>query len=197
MITLSTDRLTLRPFREDDAAGLFAYLHRPGASCFQSMKLDDLAAARAEAIKRATSDDILAIEHRETGRLVGEVFGHFEPPDTFAIAWQLNAEFMGKGFALEATRAAIDHLFTMRGIRRVYAYVETDNHPSQRLCSRLGMRQEGLFREFVSFDTDEFGEPVYVDTLQFAILKKEWRGQDGMSDENGSGSARPSARKTP
>lgn len=184
MITLRTDRLTLRSFREDDAADLFAYLHRPGASCFHSMKLDDLAAAHAEAIKRATCDDIFAIEHRKSGRVVGEVFGHLEPPDTFAIAWQLNAEFIGQGIAFEAAQAVIDHLFATRGIRRVYAYVETDNHPSQRLCIRLGMRQEGLFREFISFEDDESGKPIYVDTLQFAILKKEWRGGDGISDGN-------------
>ncbi len=179
MISLTTDRLTLRPFREDDAADLFAYLHRPGASCFLSMKLDDLAAARAEAIERTGSDEVFAIEHRESGRVIGEVFGHLEPPDTFAVAWQLNGDFMGQGFALEATRAVIDHLFAARGIRRVYAYVETNNHPSQRLCARLGMRQEGLFREFISFEADETGTPIYVDTLQFAILKKEWRGGAG------------------
>ena len=31
--------------------------------------------------------------------------------------------------------------------RRIYAYVES----SQRLCEKLGMRQKGLFKEFISF----------------------------------------------
>lgn len=178
MIALETDQLVLRGFREGDAEDLFAYLQHPGASCFLSTKLEDLAAARAEAIKRADSEDVFAIEHRESGRVIGEVFGHLEPPDTFSIAWQINADFAGQGFALEAARAVMDHLFEARGIRRIYAYVETDNLPSQRLCMRLGMRQEGLFREFISFETDDAGAPIYVDTLQFAILKKEWRGGD-------------------
>lgn len=90
----------------------------------------------------------------------------------------MNSDFAGQGFALEAARAAIDHLFETRGVRRIYAYVETDNLPSQRLCMRLGMRQEGLFREFISFEDDDVGAPIYVDTLQFAILKKEWRSGD-------------------
>lgn len=188
MIALTTERLTLRAFREGDAEDLFAYLHHPGASCFLSMKLDDLAAARAEIIKRAGSEEIFAIEHRESGRVIGEVFGHLEPPDTFAVAWQLNAEFMGQGIAHEAALAVIDHLFGTRGIRRVYAYVETDNHPSQRLCRRLGMRQEGLFREFISFEADDAGEPIYVDTLQFAILKNEWQGRGGQPVEMREGS---------
>lgn len=176
MITLDTDRLVLRAFREGDAENLFAYLREPGASCFLSMKLKDLAEARAEAIERAGSEDVFAIEHRDSGRVIGEVFGHLEPPDTFSIAWQMNADFAGQGYAFEAARAAIDYLFEARSIRRIYAYVETDNLASQRLCVRLGMRQEGLFREFISFEVDDSGEPIYVDTLQFAILKKEWRG---------------------
>ncbi|WP_448661183.1 GNAT family N-acetyltransferase [Sphingomonas sp. CJ20] len=179
MITLDTERLVLRGFRESDAEDLFAYLHEPGASCFLSMKLEDLAAARAEAIERAGSEDVFAIEHRESSRVIGEVFGHLEPPDTFSIAWQMNSGFTGQGFALEAARAAIDHLFEDRGVRRIYAYVETDNLASQRLCMRLGMRQEGLFREFISFEADDSGASIYVDTLQFAILKKEWRGGAG------------------
>lgn len=174
MTAIETDRLVMRRFREEDAEDLFAYLAHPGASCFLSMKLADLGAARAEAITRADSEDIFAIEHRESGRVIGEVFGHFEPPDTFSIAWQMNADFTGQGFAQESTRAVINHLFDARGIRRIYAYVETDNLASQRLCMRLGLRQEGLFREFISFETDAAGTPIYVDTLQFAILKKEW-----------------------
>lgn len=185
MITLETDRLVLRPFREGDAEDLFAYLREPGASCFLSMKLADLAAARAEIATRADSEDTLAIEHRESGRVIGEVFGHFEPPDTFSIAWQMNADFTGQGFALEAARAVIDHLFEARGVRRIYAYVETDNLPSQRLCLRLGMKQEGLFREFTSFETDAAGVPIYVDTFQYAILKKEWQGGNtGSQDQD-------------
>lgn len=176
MIPIETDRLVLRRFREDDAEDLFAYLHRPGAACFLSMKLDDLSAAREKAREQAGSEDVFAIEHRANGRVIGEVFGHSEPPDTFSIAWQLNAEFAGQGFAFEAACAVMNHLFETRGVRRIYAYVEVDNLASQRLCQRLGMRREGVFREYVTFEADAASVPIYVDTQQFAILKKEWRG---------------------
>ena len=61
----------------------------------------------------------------------------------------------------------------MKGIRRIYAYVEDYNLSSQRLCEKLGMRREGLFKEFVSFVNDEDGVPIYENTMQYAILKKE------------------------
>ena len=32
-----------------------------------------------------------------------------------------------------------------------------------------------MFMEFVSFISDENGNPIYENTIQYAILKKEWR----------------------
>ncbi|MDU1473532.1 MAG: GNAT family N-acetyltransferase, partial [Escherichia coli] len=39
--------------------------------------------------------------------------------------------------------------------------------------ARLHMRQEGCFKEFVSFTHDN-GVEKYDDTFIFALLKKEW-----------------------
>ena len=36
------------------------------------------------------------------------------------------------------------------------------------------MRAEGLFLEFISFRNDSQGQPVYENTMQYAILRKEW-----------------------
>lgn len=46
--------------------------------------------------------------------------------------------------------------------------------PSQRLCEKLGMRREGVFVEFISFTRDEDGSPIYENTVQYAILRREW-----------------------
>ena len=40
------------------------------------------------------------------------------------------------------------------------------------------MRQEGLFREFVTFVSDADGNPIYENTIQWAILNWEWEKQD-------------------
>ena len=79
------------------------------------------------------------------------------------------------GFILEAARAYFDYLFTQKGTRRIYLYTEEDNLSCQRLNEKLGMRKEGVFREFVTFVNDEKGDPLYETTLQYAILKKEWQ----------------------
>ncbi len=74
----------------------------------------------------------------------------------------------------EAAAVLIGHLFTNRAARRLYAYVEDTNLPSQRLCEKLGMHREGVFIEFVSFKNDSSGAHVYENTMQYALLRKEW-----------------------
>ncbi|MCD2173935.1 GNAT family N-acetyltransferase [Rhizobium sp. C4] len=173
MDTIETDRLSLRNFKPQDATDLFAYLHRPTASCFLSMALEDMQAAEDEARKRSQDDEHIAVCLRQTGQVIGDVFA-VQEEDTFSIGWNFNPAFGGQGYALEAARAMIADLFTNRNARRLYAYVEDHNRPSRRLCERLGMRMEGMFLEFVSFLNDADGEPIYENTGQYALLRKEW-----------------------
>lgn len=177
MPVIETERLILRPFRTGDAADLFAYLHAPTARCFLELTLTDLAAAEAEVARRADDPDSLAICLKQSGQLIGDLFGAMpedEGGDTASVGWHLNPRFCGQGHAFEAASALFDHLFTVAGLRRIYAYVEDDNVASQRLCEKLGMRREGVFVEFISFTTDDAGNPVYENTMQYAMLQREW-----------------------
>lgn len=174
MDAIETGRLMLRNFRKGDATDLLAYLRQPRASCFFSLKLGDLDAAEAEAEARSRSDEHIAVCLRSTDKLIGDVFCTPEPPDTYAVGWNFNADFAGAGFATEAARAFFEYLFSVKQARRLYAYVEEDNIASQRLCERLGMRREGLFKEFTSFEKDGEGVPIFENTMQYAILRKEW-----------------------
>ena len=38
---------------------------------------------------------------------------------------------------------------------------------------KLGMRQEGLLKEYISFVNNPEGTPLYENAIQFAVLKKE------------------------
>lgn len=178
---IETERLVLRQFTTDDAADVLEYLHAPAVHCFCCMKLDSLEAAKVEMGKRAEDELHLAIVLKESGKVIGEIFGHpewadpeNEDQDTFSPCWMLNLDYTGKGYAYEAAHAYFDYLFKQRNIRRIYAYTEDYNNSSQRLCEKLGMRREGLFIEFVSFINNPDGTPLYENTIQYAILKKEW-----------------------
>lgn len=181
---LETNRLLLRPFCEGDAEDVFEYLHEPAVHCFASMKLDTLDAARREMKKRLGETEFyFAIVLKESGKVIGEIDGYPDPADpvdpnsaldTFSPCWMLNLKYQGKGYAYEAAHAFLDYLFKVKGARRIYAYTEDYNTHSQKLCERLGMRREGLFKEFISFVNNPDGSPLYENTIQYAILKKEW-----------------------
>lgn len=170
---IHTPRLVLRRFREQDAADLFDYLHEPTASCFLSLAVADIEGARAEARRRSTDGEHVAVCLKDSGRLIGDLFA-VQEDDTFAVGWNFNPRFGGAGYAREAAAALFAHLFRARAARRLYAYVEDHNGASRRLCEKLGMRAEGLFLEFISFKNDTQGMPIYENTMQFAILRKEW-----------------------
>lgn len=181
---IQTERLLLRPFRESDAPGVHEYLATPPADCFAAMVLPSLEAARAEMRRRAASPELrLAIERKSDGRILGEIEAVSEPSapddpdaphDTYSPCWMLNPAYRGRGYAREAARAFFDYLFTEKAARRIYAYVAEGNHPSRRLCESLGMRREGLFLEYATFTAAPDGTPLYENTLQYAILSREW-----------------------
>ena len=180
---IETERLLLRPFKEGDAEAVYEYLREPAVNCFACMKLNSLEEAKATVKERAEDDEYcFAIVLKESGKVIGEIFAHPESAapeedarkDTFSPCWMLNKEYYGKGYAYEAAKAFLDYLFQEKGARRIYAYTEDYNVSCQKLCEKLGMRREGLFKEFVSFVNDTEGNPIYENTYQYAILKKEW-----------------------
>lgn len=184
-MSIVTDRLILRPFLETDAADVYEYLKEPSVNCFACMRLNSLEEARAEVKRRLGETEYhFAIALKDSGKVIGEIEAYPEPGDphgsgdfprdTFSPCWMLNENYQGKGYAFEAARAFFDYLFSQKGARRIYAYTEDYNLASQRLCEKLGMRREGVFLEFISFVTQSDGSPRYENTVQYAILKKEW-----------------------
>lgn len=185
-MVIETERLLLRPFVIEDADDVFAYLHVPAVNCFASMKLGTLEDARKEMENRIDETDYyFAIVLKAAGKVIGEIDGYPESSDpdapcpandTFSPCWMLNPEYQGHGYAYEADHAFFDYLFMEKGARRIYTYTEDYNTHCQRPCEKLGMRKEGLFKEFISFIRNPDGTPLYENTLQYAILRKEWRG---------------------
>lgn len=176
MINITTNRLVLRNFLKKDARGLLEYLAQPRSACFLDEKLDNIGQAFEYIKSRNTCSEEanLAVCTKENDAIIGNVFSQKEPPDTYSAGWHLNKNFEGKGYATEAAAAYINFLFTHKNARRIYAYVEENNIRSKKLCERMGMRQEGLFLDFVSFKNDINGISIYENTFIYAILKREW-----------------------
>ena len=98
---IETERLVLRPFKVSDAEDVYEYLHEPAVHCFADMKLNSLDEAKKEMRSRARDKEYyLAIVLKETGKVIGEVFGGpessdptEEDEDTVSPCWMLNADY--------------------------------------------------------------------------------------------------------
>lgn len=177
MTITSSPRLILRSFKESDALALLDYLSSPRTPCFQDEMLNSVEDAVEEVCIRANDPSQFAVCLKDSDLVIGHLFAENSgEPDanTWSVGWHFNQRYEGYGYATESVGALFKYLFNVKQARRIYAYVEDYNLSSQRLCSRLGMRQEGCFKEFVSFITDE-GEERYENTFVYALLKKEFK----------------------
>ncbi len=181
---IETERLILRLFVKEDAEDVLAYLKQPLVNCFACMKLNSIEEAITEVTKRSKQqENYFAIVLKDTGKVIGEIEAYPQSPspeehsilDTYSPCWMLNEKYHGKGYAYEAAHAFFNYLFSQKYARRIYTYTEDYNLACQRLCEKLGMRREGMFIDFVSFINDSNGNPIYENTIQYAILKKEWK----------------------
>lgn len=176
---METNRILLRPFKNEDIKDVYEYLSQLKVHCFLDMKVEDM--SEVSMVERVNHpENYFAIVLKEENKVIGEIFafsgeGGLEYLNAYSPCWMMNEKYQGKGYMYEAASLFFDYLFNDKHARRIYAYTEDDNIASQKLCEKLGMRQEGLFKEFVSFVSDEHGQPIYENTYQYAILKKEWK----------------------
>lgn len=176
MINIKTNRLILRSFQNKDAYGLLEYLSNPRSACFVDEKIDSVEQAvdYINKTNTCTEEINIAVCTKDNDIIIGNIFSQKEIPDTYSVGWHFNKKYEGNGYATEAATSYINFLFTHKNARRIYAYVEENNMRSKKLCERLGMRQEGLLLDFISFINDTNGIPIYENTFIYAILKKEW-----------------------
>lgn len=74
-----------------------------------------------------------------------------------------------RGYCREACQALCAFLCREVEVRKLIAYCVAENGPSRALLEQLGMRQEGLLREYTKLDGKWRDECVY------GLLAHEWR----------------------
>jgi RimJ/RimL family protein N-acetyltransferase len=147
---LCTERLLLRPWRDDDLAP-FAALnadprvmqHLPG---LLSRDDSDAMAARIRAHFAARGFGLFAVEVPGVAPFIGFIGlatpsfeAHFTP--CVEVGWRLAAAHWGRGYAIEGARAAVAHGFSALGLDEIVSMTVPANERSRRVMERLGMRR--------------------------------------------------------
>lgn len=65
------------------------------------------------------------------------------------IGYWVGTHVVGGGVATAAAALVVDHCFTTAGLHRLEATVRPENAPSIRVLTKLGFREEGLFRRYL------------------------------------------------
>lgn len=172
---LETERLTLRLFQESDIDDFYEYMKLESTAKYEDFQPCTYEECVASIKRRQEMDNVYAVILKENNKLIGDINYSEEDEDTYEIGYDFNESFWGHGYAAESCKEVLRHLFETVGARRVIAQCNDDNERSARLLEKLGFRKEGCFLEDVSFKEDENGNPIYVNSLQYAMLKREWK----------------------
>ena len=143
---LTTPRLLLRTFREDDLAPYAALNADPRVTEFlggrpTTRESSDAMARWAQRLHAREGLGLLAVERRADGAFLGMCGLHRLSwwPDDVEVAWRLAPEHWGYGYATEAAAAWLGHGFGARGLPRIVSIADPPNARSIAVMHRLGM----------------------------------------------------------
>lgn len=164
-----TPRLILRRYRESDLDDFFEYLSDPETVEFEPYPPMDMAQAGENLAWRISTDEMIAAELKESGKMIGNVYLGRRDFESLELGFVFNRAYWGRGLAAEACREAISRAFA-GGIHRIFAECDPLNENSWRLLEALGFSREGWLRRNVYFKKDLNGQPIWKDTFIYAKL---------------------------
>ncbi len=148
---IETPRLILRQWRAEDAP-LFARIN--GDPLIMQYMPRVLPPKDSDKLVKRFDDHfskhgygMYAVESRESGVFMGTVgLQHVDFKVPFApaveVAWRLDYEFWGQGYATEAARAVADFAFNDLKLKEIVAFTVHDNTRSIHVMEKLGMAHD-------------------------------------------------------
>jgi ribosomal-protein-alanine N-acetyltransferase len=150
-IVLRTDRLLLRPWRDEDLAPFAALNADPRVMEHFPAPLSAAESAASAARIRAHLEErgfgLWAVEVPGVTAFAGFVglsVPRFEAPFTpcVEVGWRLACAHWGHGYATEGARAAVAFGFERLGLAEVVSFTVPGNVRSRRVMERLGMARD-------------------------------------------------------
>ncbi|MBY8882701.1 GNAT family N-acetyltransferase [Actinacidiphila acidipaludis] len=179
-ITLTTDRLTLRPLTSADVDAVVAACQDPEIPRWTSVPSPYTREHASEFIERICGDGWredslynLGVFTREGGLLVGSMgllrLGQLAAPQLQAeLGYWTAKEQRGKGYTAEAARAVCAWAFESLGVERIEWYAEAGNEGSRAVARKVGFVMEGTIRSKVVY------QGTRRDAWAGSLLPSDW-----------------------
>ena len=175
---LTTKRLLLREFEEEDWQAVLAYQSDPRYLRYypwtHRSEQDVRAFVGVFLVRRKEEPRTtfqFAITLAPHGQLIGNAGIRMHTPDAREadLGYELDPRYWGRGYATEAASALLAFGFRELKLHRIWAQCIAENTASAHVLAKIGMQQEGRLRE------NEWMKDRWWDTLVYAILVHEWQ----------------------
>ena len=180
---LLTERLSLRPFRDDDLDAFHAIQRRADVVRFLYWEPRSRDETREMLERRMAQSAIdqegqglhLAAELRATAGLVGHFNLAFVSQEhrQGEIGFVMHPAHHGQGYGTEGARLMLRLGFEELGLHRIIGRCDARNTASAKVLEHLGMRREAYLIE------NEWVKGEWTDELVYAMLDREWEALAG------------------
>ncbi len=149
MKTLQTERLLLRPWREDEAEIMFRWASNPAVGPIAGWPTHTSVEESREIIRTVFSaPETYALVLRSTGEPIGSaaiksgdaLSGSLQGKPDAELGYWLAEPYWGRGLMSEAVSALIVRAFNELGYERIWCGYYDGNERSQRVMERCGFR---------------------------------------------------------
>lgn len=145
---LITDRLVLRPLREDDLERLFEIWSDPRVERWIGEHTREDVCVEISfhvAQQQRAGWSLWALEERASGRFIGDC--GLQPLELTGpeveLGYDLHPDVWGRGIASEAASAVVRHAFGALALERVVAVVKPEHAASRRVLEKVGLTPVG------------------------------------------------------
>jgi ribosomal-protein-alanine N-acetyltransferase len=151
-MTITTDRLLLRPFRASDVAAVHAYASDPAVVRFMDWGPNTMAETRAyvdRILAPPAGQHPFAVVRTADGMLLGGAELQMASIEhrRADMGYVLSPGAWGNGYATEAAAALLHFGFDRLGLHKLSATCDPENAGSARVLEKIGMHREGMLRD--------------------------------------------------
>jgi len=194
-VSISTERLVLRPFEEADIPAHTEMMNDEQVTAWTSVPHPYTAAHAGEWVRRIAPAErsegrgiVLAVTEFLTQRLVGTVHLQNTNWRTLAteVAYVTAPWARGEGYATESVLAVAQWLFRDQRFERLELRTAADNTASQQVAQKIGCISEGVLRNawIARTQTEDGGwADIRTDLIVWSLLPEDLEGvADQMAD---------------
>lgn len=185
VMELQTERLILRPWREEDAENLFLYAKDPAVGPIAGWPAHQSVEESLEVIRTVFSvPETYAIILRETGNPIGciglktgDSTDLTDRVDECELGYWLGVPYWGKGLMTEAATEMIRHAFDHCGMNKIWCGYYDGNIRSKRVQEKCGF--------IYQWENDNVDVPLMHETRKgfvSCLTKEEWMNRNKSQD---------------